>query len=222
MASKKFDPFAVVRENPHWRDGAGSFYPGELMGRQLLDAEKLLKEALSAVKSGRDTVGHHQRVVDVALDLINSWASLFGAPGGDLIGGNEVLATRERQHIMGSFMAGYNAALLLSLTADGDQEDKDAALEMLNAMFRKEASQKATNARLAPIKERSTAIKDIWASGKFTARDTCADEEWEALGFPSRRAAREALRNTPEPVQGRDAVPSTTRQRGVSVTTKPK
>lgn len=211
MASLKFDPFAVVRENPHWRDGGGSFYPGELMGRQLIDAEKLLKEALSVVKSGRDTVGHHQRVADVALNLMNSWVSLFDAPGGDLIGGDEVLATRERRHIMGSFMAGYNAALLLSLTAEGDQEDKDAALEMLNAMFRKEASQKATKARTEPVEARRSAIKKAWDSGEHVSRERCAMTAWRDLGFPSERAAREALRNTPEPLQRRDKAPASTR-----------
>lgn len=154
MAALKFDPFAAVRETPDLRDSEGSFHPGELMGRQLIEAKKLIEEAMSIVKSGRDTAGHQQRVADIALNLMNSWASLFDTPGGDLIKESEVLKKREIQHILGSFMAGYNAALLLALTAEGDQEDNDAALEMLNAMIRKEISKKALNKKQEKLEEK--------------------------------------------------------------------
>lgn len=42
------------------------------------------------------------------------------------------------------------------------------------------------------------AIQQAWASGKYTSRDRCAEEECGALGM-SFSAARKALRNTPEP-----------------------
>jgi len=42
-------------------------------------------------------------------------------------------------------------------------------------------------------------IKAIWASGKFRSRDDCADEEWQAVGFGSRKVARNALLHTPDP-----------------------
>ena len=41
-------------------------------------------------------------------------------------------------------------------------------------------------------------IRDIWASGKYTSRDICAEEEGRALDM-SFSAARKALRNTPDP-----------------------
>jgi hypothetical protein len=41
-------------------------------------------------------------------------------------------------------------------------------------------------------------IREIWASGKYTSRDRCAEEESAALGM-SLTAARKALRNQPEP-----------------------
>ncbi len=42
-------------------------------------------------------------------------------------------------------------------------------------------------------------IRAIWASGRFTSRDICAEQEWEGLRFGSMSAARKALRNTPNP-----------------------
>jgi hypothetical protein len=41
-------------------------------------------------------------------------------------------------------------------------------------------------------------MRAIWASGKYTSRDRCAEEECGALGI-SYSTARKALRNTPEP-----------------------
>ena len=41
-------------------------------------------------------------------------------------------------------------------------------------------------------------IRTIWASGKYTSRDICAEQECAALEM-SFSAARKALRNTPEP-----------------------
>jgi len=41
-------------------------------------------------------------------------------------------------------------------------------------------------------------IRDIWASGKYSSRDVCAEQECAALGM-SFSTARKALRNTPSP-----------------------
>lgn len=41
-------------------------------------------------------------------------------------------------------------------------------------------------------------IREIWATGKYSSRDRCAEEECAALGM-SYSTARKALRNTPEP-----------------------
>ncbi len=42
------------------------------------------------------------------------------------------------------------------------------------------------------------AIRDIWASGKYSSRDICAEQECAALGM-SFSSARKALRRTPGP-----------------------
>jgi hypothetical protein len=44
------------------------------------------------------------------------------------------------------------------------------------------------------------AIRTRWATGNFLNREICTDQEWEALGFGSRKAARNALLRSPDPV----------------------
>lgn len=48
-------------------------------------------------------------------------------------------------------------------------------------------------------REKQEKIRSIWASGKFTSRSICAEQECTAIGM-SYDSARKALRNTPEPV----------------------
>jgi hypothetical protein len=45
---------------------------------------------------------------------------------------------------------------------------------------------------------KAQAIRDIWATGKYTSRDICAEQECANLNI-SFSTARKALRNTPEP-----------------------
>ena len=47
-------------------------------------------------------------------------------------------------------------------------------------------------------REKQEAIRAIWASGKYSARDICAEQECAELDM-SFSSARKALRNTPEP-----------------------
>lgn len=47
-------------------------------------------------------------------------------------------------------------------------------------------------------REKRDAMRAAWASGKYSSRDICAEEECAALGM-SFSAARKALRNTPDP-----------------------
>lgn len=47
-------------------------------------------------------------------------------------------------------------------------------------------------------REKQKHIQEIWASGKYSNRDLCAEEEYAAIGM-SFSAARKALRNTPDP-----------------------
>lgn len=47
-------------------------------------------------------------------------------------------------------------------------------------------------------REKRAAIQVLWASGKYTSRDICAEQEGGALGM-SVSTARKALRGTPNP-----------------------
>jgi hypothetical protein len=47
-------------------------------------------------------------------------------------------------------------------------------------------------------REKKLQIQRIWASGKYSSRDRCAEEECAALGM-SFATARKSLRNTPNP-----------------------
>lgn len=65
----------------------------------------------------------------------------------------------------------------------------------------KENARKAANARHSKpggSRDKQQQIRDIWATGKYTTRDICAEQECGALGI-SFSAARKALRNTPKP-----------------------
>jgi hypothetical protein len=62
-----------------------------------------------------------------------------------------------------------------------------------------ETAKKGGDAKAAKLKEPKKEICLIWASGKYSTRETCADEEWNAIGFGSKDTARQALINTPNP-----------------------
>lgn len=47
-------------------------------------------------------------------------------------------------------------------------------------------------------RDKKKAIQDAWASGKYSSRDVCAEQECAALNMAP-GTARKALRNTPEP-----------------------
>jgi hypothetical protein len=54
----------------------------------------------------------------------------------------------------------------------------------------------ARHSRAGGSREKREQIRSIWATGKYSTRDRCADQEHEALGM-SFSTARKALRNMP-------------------------
>jgi hypothetical protein len=80
------------------------------------------------------------------------------------------------------------------------EEGKTLVASLLKE-FVSEQSKKAINARHdkpGGSREKRRKIQEIWSYGKYTSRDICAQEEAGYLGM-SFKAARNALRNTPEP-----------------------
>lgn len=111
--------------------------------------------------------------------------------------------------------AGKSIPLVHALTLNRRalKADKDALLRLVDAAtrqpasgmgsveWRKQTAKAAANARHGKpggSREKQDRIRKAWASGKYTTRDICAEEEYAALGM-SFSAARKALRNTPEP-----------------------
>ncbi|HQS03959.1 MAG: hypothetical protein B7Y07_11685 [Halothiobacillus sp. 24-54-40] len=69
--------------------------------------------------------------------------------------------------------------------------------------YKKEKASNAANARHSKpdgARAKAEAIRGIWASGKYSSRDICAEQECAALGMPF-STARKALRNTPDPTK---------------------
>jgi hypothetical protein len=95
------------------------------------------------------------------------------------------------------------SALALGLTLGlSDPETAKKWLAEGAAAQRKKQSTLAINARHdrpGGSRDKAQQIREIWASGKYSSRDICAEQEWDGLGYGSFAAARKALRNTPDP-----------------------
>lgn len=73
--------------------------------------------------------------------------------------------------------------------------------EMGSPEWRKQTASAAANAKHdqpGGSRDKQRQIREIWATGKYSSRDRCAEEECAALEM-SYAAARKALKNTPEP-----------------------
>lgn len=83
------------------------------------------------------------------------------------------------------------------VSVDAEQEK----LEIGTPQWRKRTARKAADARHSQpggSRDKQQQIREIWASGKYSSRDLCAEEECAALDM-SYSAARRALQNTPDP-----------------------
>ncbi len=71
----------------------------------------------------------------------------------------------------------------------------DELLLQLKSSLAKKAAE-ARHSAPGGARDRAQAIRDVWASGKYTSRDLCAEQESAALGM-SFSTARKALRGVP-------------------------
>lgn len=60
------------------------------------------------------------------------------------------------------------------------------------------AAADARHSKPGGAREKQANIRELWATGKYSNRDRCAEEEYLALGM-SFSTARKALRGTPSP-----------------------
>jgi hypothetical protein len=103
-------------------------------------------------------------------------------------------------------LAGQRVPLTQVLTLDsrGLKAEKAALLRALSgdapSAWRKQQAKAAADARHSKrggSRDKQEQMRAIWASGKYSSRDRCAEEECGALGI-SFSTARKALRNTPK------------------------
>lgn len=82
-----------------------------------------------------------------------------------------------------------------------NSSESDTKLKVGTSEWRIENARKAANVRhqqKGGTRDKQQQIREIWATGKYSSRDICAEQEHEALGM-SFSAASKALRNTPRP-----------------------
>lgn len=93
------------------------------------------------------------------------------------------------------------------------REQEDVLTEHILASDEKKAKAASRRAKAAAnalhdkpngTREKREAIRALWASGNYSSRDLCAEQECAALNM-SPGTARKALRNTPEPPSRRTA-----------------
>ncbi len=83
----------------------------------------------------------------------------------------------------------------------GDKSARRTDAEMGSAEWRRQNASSAANARHGKpggSRDKQEQIRQMWASGKYSSREICAEEEYAALGM-SFKTARKALVNTPDP-----------------------
>jgi len=91
-----------------------------------------------------------------------------------------------------------NKLMEFSFSQNSSQE---TAMEIGTPEWRRQNAINAANAKHnkpGGSRDKQQEIRDLWATGKYSSRDRCAEEEYDALGM-SFSAARKALRNTPNP-----------------------
>lgn len=79
-----------------------------------------------------------------------------------------------------------------------DQYVEKAILGQEASSRRGRAAADALHGKPGGSREKRIAIQAAWASGKYSSRDICAEQECGALGM-SFSAARKSLRGTPQP-----------------------
>ncbi len=92
----------------------------------------------------------------------------------------------------------------LTITDDISKKVRDKKEQLQNAMDAYKRTKQAREAadilhsRPGGSREKQENIRKAWASGKYSSRDRCAEEESAALNM-SFSTARKALRKTPDP-----------------------
>jgi len=163
--------------------------PGELV-------KSILRQCDQVIKENRED----EEITGLALDVMNMGASTLVEA---IKGLDHKPADREarvmRETIVRAYLLGTQSTRLALATSGGDASEARAQFEK---DVISEAARRAADARHnkpGGSRDLGNKIRGIWATGNFSSRDVCAEQEWQGLGFGSFSAARKALRNTPDP-----------------------
>ena len=132
------------------------------------------KQALRITEANKDNV----RIRDQALDLANMATGMFTTfewKGPD----GAISEDAVRHSLVAMYMVGVESARLAIAT----KQDS--------------VSIDVRHSKPGGSRELRDKIREVWASGKYSSKDICAEEEWRGLGFGSLKAARNALINIP-------------------------
>ena len=80
-------------------------------------------------------------------------------------------------------------------------EDMGVGLDVGSREWREQTAPNAANAKHnqpGGSRDKQQQIRELWATGKYSSRDRCAEEECAGLGM-SYKSARNALVNIPNP-----------------------
>lgn len=163
------------------------------------------KDADASFKLG--TVQGKQRMAELRMDLNNPVSLkasghmlplseiIFFADGQPSIDRAAILAMVDLPPARVSKTKASTKKRIASVGAEQEQ------LEVGTPQWRKQTAKAAADARHSQpggSRDKQQQIREIWASGKYSSRDRCAEEECAALDM-SYSAARKALQNTPDP-----------------------
>lgn len=180
MEKKAFDPYEWAR---HLK-GDDIFSPGDIALSAAKQITALLKET------------DDKEIQEIALRLLNSFAAI--------VGGNEDFTKNDdltRAALTRMYVMGVEAMRLAVIVATPDDADRAGLVQQFKQDTIAENARRALEIRHNKpdgSRAKREQIRAIWASGKYSSRDACAEEEGAALGM-SPSTARKALRNTPNP-----------------------
>jgi len=144
-----------------------------------VDARKRWAEFRKLINQNLEANGHHEKAIGILKEAIQSAAK-------------EPSMTLEIKELAETF-------ILLIEERSMFEYDSDRFFDPIIKIDRSESGKNGAKWRHAASYELHKKIKDVWTSGKYSSRDICAEQEYSALGFGSFKAARNALKGTPDP-----------------------
>ena len=134
--------------------------------------------------------------------ILNAWAKhFFLSPKTRLLGAEFLLMANEHIEFWDSTRGGSRCRNPDPKAVRLHDAIENMEKRVYGKMALSEGGARAANTRHdkpGGSRDRKQQMKDLWASGNYSTRDICAEEECAALGM-SFSAARRALRNTPQP-----------------------